>query len=92
MSGGSLGERHFGRHFSIAIANTLAVLFEKFREPGLCYTEMWRLERLPNLFAARESSGIIGAGLMADEILEPCSFPLFRRFAPFHKADRRIAP
>jgi hypothetical protein len=29
---------------------------------------------------------------MADEILEPCSFPPFRRFALFHKADRRIAP
>ena len=92
MSGGSLGERHFGRHFSIAIANTLAVLFEKFREPGLGYTEMWRLERLPNLFAASKSSGIIPAGLMANEILEPRFFPCFRRFALFHKADRRIAP
>ena len=68
------------------------MFFEKFRQPRLGYAEMRCLERLPNFFAAGKSSGIVAPGLMADEILEPRSFPCFRRFALFHKADRRIAP
>jgi hypothetical protein len=80
------------RDFAISVANALPVLFEKLCNLGLRYTEMRCFERLPNFFAARESSGIIAARFMADKILEPCSFPPFRWFVLFHKADRRIAP
>ena len=33
-------ECHLGRHFAVAIADALAVFFQKFRELGLCYAEM----------------------------------------------------
>ena len=68
------------------------MFFEKLCELGFCDAVMRSLERLPNFFAARESSGIVAPGFMADEILEPRSFPCFRRFALFHKADRRMTP
>jgi hypothetical protein len=68
------------------------MLFEKLCEPGPRYAVMTSRERLPNFFAASKSSGIVAPGLMADEILEPRSFPCFRRFALIHEADRRIAP
>jgi hypothetical protein len=35
-----LAECHFGRHFTIAIADALTVFFEKFSELGLRYAEM----------------------------------------------------
>ena len=87
-----LAKSHFGRDFAVAVTDPLTMLSKKFRQLGFGHAVMARLERLPNFFAARESSGIIAPGLMADEILEPRSFPCFRRFALFHKADRRIAP
>ena len=92
MNRGGLAKGHFGRDFAISIADALPMFFQKFRQSRLGYAEMRCLERLPNLFAACESSGIIAPGFMANEILEPRSFPRFRRFALFHKADRRIAP
>ena len=57
---------------------------------GLCQTrlsnaKMRRAERFPKLFAASVCAGIISAGLMANEILQPRLFPRFRGFAPLHK-------
>ena len=88
----AFAKSYFGGDFAVAITDLLAMLFEKFCELGFGYAVMRCLERLPNFFAASKSSGIIAPGLMADEILEPRSFPCFRRFALFHKADRRITP
>jgi hypothetical protein len=92
MNRSGLAEGHLGRDLAVAVTNALTVFFKKFRELGLRYAEMRCLERLPNFFAASKSSGIVAPGLMTDEILEPRFFPCFRRFALFHKADRRIAP
>ena len=92
MNGGSFAKRHLRGHFTIAAASALPMLFKKFGQLRFGYAEVGCLKRLPNLFAARESSGIVAAGFMANEILKPRSFPCFRRFALFHKADRRIAP
>ena len=84
MNRGGIGEGHLRRDFAISIANPLAVLFQKFRESRLSYAEMFCLERLPNLFAACESSGIVASRFMANEILEPRSFPCFRLFTLFY--------
>ena len=40
MNRSGLAKRHLGRDFAIAIADALAVFFEKFREPRLRYAEM----------------------------------------------------
>src|SRR6478672_9081428 len=84
MNLGGVGKGHLGRAFAISIADPLTVFFEKFREPRLRYAEVRCLERLPNLFAPCESSGIVASRFMANEILEPRSFPGFRLFALFH--------
>jgi hypothetical protein len=70
---------------------TLAMILEKFSQASLGDAEMRRPKRFPKLFAASVCAGIISAGLMANEILQPCSFPCFCGFAPLHKADRRKA-
>ena len=84
MNLGGVAECHFGRAFAISIADPLTVFFKKFREPRLHYAEVRCLERLPNLFAACESSGIVASRFMANEILEPRSFPCFRLVELFH--------
>jgi len=70
------------------------MFFQEFGEPRLRYAVVCCLERFPNFFAASKSSGIIAPGFMANQILEPRSFPCFRRFALFHKLtveyDREI--
>ena len=40
MNRSGLAECHLGRDFAVAIADTLAMLFEKFRELGLRHAEM----------------------------------------------------
>ena len=40
MNRSGFAECHFGRDFAVAVADALAMLFEKFRELGLCYAEM----------------------------------------------------
>ena len=40
MNRSGFAECHFRRDFAIAIADALAMLFEKFRELGLRYAEM----------------------------------------------------
>ena len=40
VDGSGLAECHLGRHFTVAVAETLAMFFEKFRELGLGYAEM----------------------------------------------------
>jgi hypothetical protein len=92
MNRGGFIEAHLSRPFTVAIADALPMLSKKFGKPRFGHAKMRCLERLPNFFAASESSGIIAPGLMAYEILKPSSFPCFRRFAVFHKTDRRIAP
>src|ERR1700720_4828422 len=84
MNRGGIGEGHLRRDFAISIADPLAVFFEKFRQSCLRYAEMFCLERLPNLLAPCESSGIVAARFMANKILESPSFPCFRRFGLFH--------
>src|SRR6516165_8412115 len=92
MNRSGLAEYHFSRRFTVAIADALPMLFQKFSEPRLRHAVMCGFERSPNFFASSECSGIIPPGLMAKEISVSCSFPRFRCFAPFHEADRRIAP
>ena len=59
MNRGGIGKGHLRGDFARSIADPLAVFFEKLCESRLGYAEMGRLERFPNLFAARESSGIV---------------------------------
>ena len=40
MNRSGLAECHLGRHFTVAVADTLAMFFEKFRELGLRYAKM----------------------------------------------------
>ena len=40
MNRSGLAECHLGRDFAVAVADALAMLFEKFRELGLRYAEM----------------------------------------------------
>ena len=40
MNRSGLAESHLGGDFAIAIADALAMFFEKFRQPRLCYAEM----------------------------------------------------
>jgi hypothetical protein len=63
----------------------------KFGQFGLGHAEMRCPKRFPNFFATGKGSGIVASGFMAKKISESCSFSRFRRFAPFHKGDRRIA-
>ena len=70
----SLAEGHFCRDFAIAIPDTLAMLFEEFSKLRLRHTEMRSLERLPNLFAASENSGIIPPGFYDERDFAGVSF------------------
>src|SRR5262249_48632372 len=88
----SLFKGHPGGDFAASVAHALAVFFEGLGQLRLGYAEMSCFERLPNLFAAYENSGIIPARFMADEILDARSFPRFGRFLAFHKLDRRTIP
>ena len=40
MDRSGLAKGHLSRHFAVAIADTLAMLFQKFSELGLRYAEM----------------------------------------------------
>ena len=61
VNGSGFAERHFGGHFTIAvaIASAFTVFFKERRQLRFGDAEMRCLERLPNLFAACESSGIV---------------------------------
>ncbi len=70
------------------------MLTHELGELGLCYSEVRRFERFPNLFAIGVGARIIPArGLMAHEIREACFLPSLRGFALFHRGtvenDRR---
>ena len=92
MDLGSLVERHLGRVFTTVI-QPLAMVFDELCEPGFRYRAMRGFKGLPNFFATSKSAGIIVARLlMLEKISMACYCPCFRRFALFHKADRRIAP
>jgi hypothetical protein len=87
-----LAKGHFGRDFAITVGHALTMFFEKFRELGFGDAIVRCFERFPNFFAASERSGIISPGLMPEKVSMSSSSPRFRRFAQFHKVDRRIAP
>ncbi len=70
-----------------------AVLSQELSQFRLRDTGMRCPQRVPNFFAVIVSSGIIGTGLMAKQILQLSFFRcLFRGVALLHKVDRRTTP
>lgn len=64
---------------------------KKFSEPRLRKAVMRCSERLPNLFAAPECSGIVASRFMANQISVSCSSPVFFALRGFTRptAERR---
>jgi hypothetical protein len=73
---------------SASFSSDAAIMLEEFAEVDLGNALQRRAERLPNLLAAYESSGIVTPRFMAVEILQSSRFP--RGLLGLHGHDREI--